>query len=117
MGDTDEGEAGAEAEAEVHIGTEAMKTVLPMEEVVIPEGMMKGIATMKAGQEDTEAIALLKGVDVADTGVPVGKEVKRGVPKLRNGTVRRNRKKMPARMVLLIPTEIMLSLMEISTEI
>lgn len=45
-----------EAEAEVHIGTEAMKDILPMEGVVVAEGLAKGNDTMKVGQEDTEAI-------------------------------------------------------------
>lgn len=41
-----EAEAEAEAEATVHIGTEATKTTIPMEAVVVAEGLTKGTDTV-----------------------------------------------------------------------
>lgn len=53
-----------------------------------------------------DTIALFMGVHVADTGVPVGNDVRRGVPKSSYGTERMKQAENASKIVLLLPMEI-----------
>ena len=89
--------------------------------------MITGITSMRAVERGTGPQALATGEDEAGaqgegrTGVQLGKEVKRDVPKLSNGTGKGNKLNKLIRTTLITPTIIMKAMtmvsyqMEIST--
>lgn len=96
MEDCGEGKVEAEAEAEVPTGTAAMKIALMVVAVTVEGMMMIGITT-KVGERGIEAQVLVVGGAGAGAQVArgiivlLGKEVKRGEPKLSNGIGRGKR--------------------------
>lgn len=118
MGGIAEGTApvGAEAEAEVPIGIAVMMTSALMEVVGTVEGMMRGITTTRvvAGGAGPLALAIVKveagAQGTEGTGVLLGKEVKRDVPKLNSGTGKGNRQNKLIRTIQMFPTTTMKSM-------
>lgn len=118
MGGTGEGTAGAEAEVGAPTGIGAMKSAL-MGAVVLAESTMKGIITMRVRVGGTKAKALAVGEDEAEAeaGAPLGKAVRRDVPKLSSGIGKGdNSKRMLVRLMMMeIMTVVIMDIWRMAT--
>lgn len=116
MGGTGEGTAGAEAEVGAPTGIGAMKSAL-MGAVVLAESMMKGIITMRVRVGGTRVKALAVGEDEAEAGAPLGKAVRRDVPKLSGGIGKGdNSKRMLVRLMMMeIMTVVIMDIWRMAT--